>query len=187
MSFLLRSGYLPQDSVAYPTLGAAVAKELAQEQAELPSYVSIVPYRFAGSQDPYGPGFLGPQFAPLIVADGQGAAAGNPNAAFADQQLKVQNLGRFGAVTGEQADARLDLLSPSRYISRCPYKGISNYYHLTVKGQRHENMVWYYPEPVPEATRIKGLVSFYNEFVDRVLIDGVEQPRPVTASSHGYY
>jgi hypothetical protein len=40
---------------------------------------------------------------------------------------------------------------------------------------------------VPESARIKGLVSFYNEFVDRILIDGVEQPRPVTASSHGYY
>jgi uncharacterized protein (DUF427 family) len=85
------------------------------------------------------------------------------------------------------ADTRLDLLSPSRYISRCPYKGISNYYHLTVKGKRRENMVWYYPEPVLEVTQIKGLVSFYNEFVDRILIDGVEQPKPMTASSHGYY
>jgi uncharacterized protein (DUF427 family) len=85
------------------------------------------------------------------------------------------------------ADTHLDLLSPSRYSSRCPYKGISNYYHLTVNGKLHENMVWYYPEPVLEATRIKGLVSFYNEFVDRILIDGVEQPKPITASSHGYY
>ena len=85
------------------------------------------------------------------------------------------------------SDTRLDLLCPSRYISRCPYKGISSYYHLTVKGKRHENMVWYYPDPVLEASRIKGLVSFYNEFVDRILVDGVEQPKPMTASSHGYY
>jgi len=85
------------------------------------------------------------------------------------------------------ADTRLELLSASRYISRCPYKGVSNYYHLTVKGKRRENMVWYYPEPVLEVTQIKGLVSFYNEFVDRILIDGVEQPKPMTASSHGYY
>ena len=85
------------------------------------------------------------------------------------------------------ADARLELLSPSRYISRCPYKGIASYYHLTVNGRRHENLVWYYPEPVHEAARIKGLVCFYNEFVDRVLVDGVEQPKPETASSHGYY
>jgi uncharacterized protein (DUF427 family) len=85
------------------------------------------------------------------------------------------------------SDSRLDLLSPSRYVSRCPYKGSANYYHLTVNGKRHENMVWYYPEPVQESARIKGLVCFYNEFVDRILIDGIEQPKPVTASSHGYY
>jgi uncharacterized protein (DUF427 family) len=85
------------------------------------------------------------------------------------------------------ADTRLELLSASRYISRCPYKGISSYYHLTVNGKRHENMVWYYPDPVHEADRIKGLVCFYNEFADRILVDGIEQPRPVTASSHGYY
>jgi uncharacterized protein (DUF427 family) len=85
------------------------------------------------------------------------------------------------------ADTRLDLLSPSRYISRCPYKGIANYYHLTVKGRRRENMVWYYPDPVLEAKRIQSLVCFYNEFVDRILVDGVEQAKPMTASSHGYY
>ena len=85
------------------------------------------------------------------------------------------------------ADTRLDMLSPSRYISRCPYKGIASYYHLTVSGKRHENLVWYYPDPVHEAVRIKGLVCFYHEFVERVLVDGGEQPKPVTASSHGYY
>ena len=85
------------------------------------------------------------------------------------------------------ADTRLELLSPSRYISRCPYKGIASYYHLTVNGKHRENLVWYYPEPVHEAARIKGLVCFYNEFADRILVDGVEQPKPETASSHGYY
>jgi uncharacterized protein (DUF427 family) len=48
-------------------------------------------------------------------------------------------------------------------------------------------MVWYYPDPVHEAKRIQSLVCFYNEFVDRILIDGVEQAKPMTASSHGYY
>jgi uncharacterized protein (DUF427 family) len=85
------------------------------------------------------------------------------------------------------ADTRLDLLSPSRYVSRCPYKGLCNYYDLTVKKKRHENLVWYYENPVHESAGIKRLVSFYNEFVDKILIDGVEQPKPLTASSHGYY
>jgi uncharacterized protein (DUF427 family) len=85
------------------------------------------------------------------------------------------------------ADTRLEHFSASRYISRCPYKGIASYYDLTIKGKKHENIVWYYPDPVHEAARIKGLVAFYDEFVDRILIDGVEQPKPQTASSHGYY
>jgi len=85
------------------------------------------------------------------------------------------------------ADTRLDLLSASRYISRCPYKGLASYYHLTLNGKRHDNIVWYYPDPVHESARIKGLVCFFNEFVDRILVDGVEQEKPTTASSHGYY
>ena len=85
------------------------------------------------------------------------------------------------------ADTRLDLLTPSRYVSRCPYKGLSNYYHMTVKEKRHDNLLWSYEDPVHESARIRRLVSFYNEFVDKILIDGVEQPKPVTASSHGYY
>ena len=84
------------------------------------------------------------------------------------------------------ADTRLDLLSASRYISRCPYKGVANDYHLTVKGKRHDNLVWYYADPVHESARIKGLVCFFNEFVD-ILVDGVMQERPTTASSRGYY
>jgi uncharacterized protein (DUF427 family) len=85
------------------------------------------------------------------------------------------------------ADTRLDLLSPSRYVSRCPYKGLCSYYDLTVNDKRHENRVWYYENTVHESAGIKRLVSFYNEFVDKILIDGVEQPKPLTASSHGYY
>ena len=79
------------------------------------------------------------------------------------------------------ADTRLDLLTPSPLQTRCPYKGAAAYYHLTVKGKRRDNLVWYYPEPLPESARIKGLVCFYNEFVDRILVDGVEQPRPASA------
>ena len=47
--------------------------------------------------------------------------------------------------------------------------------------------MWDYPDPVHESLRVKGLVCFHNEFADRILVDGVEQPRPATASSHGYY
>ena len=42
-TYYLRTGYLPQGPVHYPTLGSLVAKELEDESAELPSFVSIAP------------------------------------------------------------------------------------------------------------------------------------------------
>jgi uncharacterized protein (DUF427 family) len=81
------------------------------------------------------------------------------------------------------ADTRLEALAPSQHHTRCPYKGIASYFHLTVDGKRHDDLVWYYPDPVEEAARIKGLVCFYNERVDRILIDRVEQPTVTTAWS----
>ncbi len=44
-TYLLRNGYLPQPPVRYPTLGSLVAKELGDPTAELPSFVSIAPFR----------------------------------------------------------------------------------------------------------------------------------------------
>jgi uncharacterized protein (DUF1501 family) len=108
-TFLLRTGNLPQGAIDFPTLGSLVAKELAVGPADLPPFVSIAPQR-ALAQNAFGPGFLGPQYAPLMVADGQGVGPANANARAVDQQLKVQNLGRFGSVTREQAEARLGLM-----------------------------------------------------------------------------
>jgi uncharacterized protein (DUF427 family) len=63
----------------------------------------------------------------------------------------------------------------------------TSYYHLTLNGKTHENLVWYYPDPVHEAERIKGLVCFHAEAVDKVLIDGEELPKEHTAHSNGYF
>src|SRR3989304_1373298 len=77
-SFLLRTGYLQQGPIQYPTLGSLLAKELAKPDAELPNFVSIAPYRFFNPAA-YGPGFLGSVHAPLIVGEGAGpGAAGSP-------------------------------------------------------------------------------------------------------------
>ena len=59
-TYQMRTGYLPGGPVQYPTLGSLFSKELEQPGAELPSFVSIAPYRFF-SPAAYGPGFLGPQ------------------------------------------------------------------------------------------------------------------------------
>jgi len=89
-TYLLRTGYVPQGPVEYPVLGSLVSKELGDDHAELPNFVSIAPYRFANPKA-FGAGFLGPRYAPLIVGEGGQfqvrEARGN-----VDEVLKVQDL-----------------------------------------------------------------------------------------------
>ena len=56
-TYLLRTGYLPQGAIEYPTLGALLAKELGRDDLPLPNFVSIAPFRQFASQS-FGPGFL---------------------------------------------------------------------------------------------------------------------------------
>src|SRR4051794_4021265 len=67
-TYLMRTGRLPGGPVQYPTFGSVVARELEQPNAELPSFVSIAPFRFLNAAA-FEPGFLGPQYAPLVVGE----------------------------------------------------------------------------------------------------------------------
>ena len=117
-TYLLRTGYLQQGPIRYPTLGSLVAKELGSDEVELPSFVSIAPYRFF-NQAAYGSGFLGPQYAPLIVGEGQ-LVVRQPGGQQPDYSLKVEDLEIPKGVTTESADARLGLLKSldDDFISR---------------------------------------------------------------------
>ncbi len=46
-TFLMRTGYLQQGPIQYPTFGSLVSKELANEDCDLPSFVSVTPQRFS--------------------------------------------------------------------------------------------------------------------------------------------
>lgn len=83
-------------------------------------------------------------------------------------------------------DVRREFLHPSDSTTQCPYKGQAAYFHVKVGDKTYDDIVWTYPAPIEEGARVKGFYCFANEFVDRILIDGVEQPRPVTGFSHGY-
>ena len=72
-----------------------------------------------------------------------------------------------------------EVLIPSDKETQCPYKGVASYYSVEAGGQRVEDLVWYYPEPIPETTKIKGHLAFFNEKVD-LEVDGEEQERPMT-------
>ena len=105
-TFLLRTGYLQQGPIRYPTLGSLVAKELGRGDAELPNFVSIAPYRFF-NQAAYSSGFLGPQQAPLFVGE---TSLGPPQPGQADDtSLKVDDLEPPAGVSRAQGDARLEL------------------------------------------------------------------------------
>ena len=80
------------------------------------------------------------------------------------------------------SDLRMDLLTPSRSHTHCPYKGTATYWHLDVGGRRYEDFVWCYRTPLPESQKIAGLAAFYNEKVD-LSVDGEFQERPRTKFS----
>jgi uncharacterized protein (DUF427 family) len=79
-----------------------------------------------------------------------------------------------------QEDVRMDLLVPSDKATACPYKGKARYWSARIGDRMFPDIVWSYPEPIAECPKIKGLLSFFNEQVDAILVDGKEVPRPLT-------
>ena len=52
-------------------------------------------------------------------------------------------------------------LTQSSHTSFCPWKGTAHYYNVVVDGMTNSNAAWYYPDPKPEATQIKGRIAFW--------------------------
>lgn len=69
-------------------------------------------------------------------------------------------------------DVRTEFLVPTDTHSICPYKGRARYWSARLSGTLYEDVVWAYDDPLPECPKIKGLMCFYNERVDRILVDG---------------
>ena len=76
-------------------------------------------------------------------------------------------------------DVRWEFLEPSDTVTMCPYKGTAKYWSVRAGGQLHRDLVWSYPEPIPENPRIAGLICFFNEKVD-LFVDGELEDRPDT-------
>ena len=102
-TYLAHTGYLPQGPIRYPTIGSLFSKELTAPETELPGFVAIAPSFL--SRRAFAPGFLGPQYAPLIVGDQRQAP--NPNMGT---DLSVRNIELPEGIGVPQADARLGLL-----------------------------------------------------------------------------
>jgi len=126
-TFLMRTGYLPQGPIQFPTLGSLISKELGSDQNTLPNFVSIGSGRAVNNMA-WSPGFLGPQYAPLLVGEQIG---GPQQANNYEQALRVPDLAPADGMTQAQADARINLLLDMErdFVSRTP--GFSPQSHAT--------------------------------------------------------
>ena len=92
-TYHLRTGYRPQGPVQYPTLGSLVSHERGPV-TDLPNYVSVLPNSFL-SPAAFGPGFLGPKHAPLVVGADRAAARSGVAVPMSEDfgpPLEVRNL-----------------------------------------------------------------------------------------------
>ncbi|MSQ95274.1 MAG: DUF1501 domain-containing protein [Gemmataceae bacterium] len=127
-TFYLRSGYLPQGPIQYPTLGSLVAKEIGAVDLPLPSFVSIAPYRIF-SPAAYSSGFLGAQYAPLMVGEITNFNQQGGQDPY-EQGLRVQDMRHTDDVTSDQFNARIDILQEMErdFVER----------HQTVAARSHQ-------------------------------------------------
>ena len=111
-SQLMLTGFKPNPSTAYPSLGSLLSKELGSTDSELPSYISLSSGRRPGQVG--GPGFLGPQFGPLVVS-------GNSDNPSARANLSIENLAPPQGVTKSTMSRRFDNLNflQSEFGKRC--------------------------------------------------------------------
>jgi uncharacterized protein (DUF427 family) len=79
-------------------------------------------------------------------------------------------------------DVRTELLRPTSTETTCPFKGQASYWSVEVGGEVHDDIVWSYESPIPQAEGVAGLLCFYNERVD-LIIDGERQATPETPFS----
>lgn len=67
------------------------------------------------------------------------------------------------------ADVRVDRLTASSKVTRCPYKGDAPHWSLADGGA--DDVAWSYPHPLPEAHAVAGHLCFYTDKVT-VIVDG---------------
>ena len=72
---------------------------------------------------------------------------------------------RCEVVEGNQyfpADAvNREYLRDSATHTVCGWKGTASYYDVVVNGQINKDAAWYYPDPKPAASNIKGYIAFW--------------------------
>jgi uncharacterized protein (DUF427 family) len=60
-----------------------------------------------------------------------------------------------------ESSLKREYVTFSNHRSSCPWKGQAHYHSLLVNGEMNPDAVWYYPDPLPAASMIKGRVAFW--------------------------
>ena len=76
-------------------------------------------------------------------------------------------------------DVRTELFEQSDLVTICPYKGTARYWSVRVGDSLEPDLVWSYPDPIPENPKIRDLICFFNERVD-LIVDGKRLTRPIS-------
>jgi hypothetical protein len=128
-SYQMRTGRLPGGPIRYPSMGSFIGKELDRPDSELPCVVSIAPFRFL-SPEAYSSGFLGPRYAPLMVAEN---ALGPVRGGDQDigSLLKVQDLDLPTGVTESRGQARAEFRDGLDEDFLADHPGLSGEGHRT--------------------------------------------------------
>ena len=69
-------------------------------------------------------------------------------------------------------DIEMEYLSKTERQSYCEWKGIANYYTITVGDRIEVNAAWFYPHPTTTFEPIKNYVAFYPSRMDACFVDG---------------
>ncbi len=56
---------------------------------------------------------------------------------------------------------KMDLMTPTSYVTTCPWKGKASYFSISVDGQTNENAAWTYEAPKDAAKQITGHIAFW--------------------------
>ncbi len=77
-------------------------------------------------------------------------------------------------------DVRMNLLSSSRRVSHCEWKGRAAYFHIGTS----RDAAWSYPAPTKDFTPIKDMIAFYAGAVDACYV-GEERVIPQPGDFYG--